>query len=1095
MKTQTNRSILFHRLLTLLVVLAFILAAGVASRMVFAAGEARPITVVIVGSFQSELGCSYDWQPDCSTTALFYNAEDRVWQGAFSLPAGNWEYKAALNGSITETYGQNAQMNGDSLYLNLSAASAVKFYFNHLTHWVTSSQNAVIANVPGSFQNSLGCSNDWQPDCLRTWLQDPDGDQIYEFTTDRIEAGNYEAKVALNESWDINFGANGVQSGNNIPFSIQNSCDRTRFTYDSTTHVLDVQPDPIATPQPDSVTIVGSFQQYVGCSDPWQPGCAVTSLTYDAQDDVWQGSFFIPEAGNYEYKVALNGTWDENYGANAGYWGANISISLSEPTTVKFYYSHATHWVVDNLSKPIYTVSGSFQSELGCSGDFQPDCLRSWLQDPDGDGVYSFTNNKLPAGTYQVKVATSESLSVYYGAGGVQNGPNIQFTVPGYCTPTNLQFDGGTHILAVESMDSTPLPGISIETRVNGEDADVLPGPNLPSGSVLAMSYAIINTGEVALTGVSVVDDQGLVVSCPKTALQSGEFMTCTATGSAQVGEHSHVGNVTANPPAGAQVSASDPAVYSGLLDTTSPETVLESTPADPSYGDVTFTFSSEAGATFECALDGLEFSACTSPIVYTGLVAGSHTFHVRAKDAAGNVDLTQASYTWTVEQTPNALPILTTLVQASVPAGSSNLILTLTGSSFIPGSTVRWNGADLDTTFNCATQLTATIPAINLSAVQTALVTVYTPEPGGGTSNVLAFFVTEATAGVIGQEVSSGTDPSAASGLATATASGDGLLVVAEYNANPGGMPSFSASGTYFDVYAAPDNSFSQVSIAACGLNPNDKLFYWDANLGKWVKASPQAYDSGTGCVTLTVTEVSSPSLSQLQGTFFALGNIPPVAEAGEPYLGAVNTAIQFNGSNSSDPDGDLLTYAWTFGDGATGASIMPTHNYAAAGIYDVCLTVSDSALDSNPDCTIAVVYDPDGGFVTGGGWIYSPAGAYTADPSLTGRATFGFIAKYQKGATIPDGNTAFQFTAGDLRFQSTNYQWLVVAGTRAQFKGVGTINGEGCYQFMLTADDGSPDTFRIKIWYEVDGVEVVVYDNGSQQALGGGSIVVHNK
>ena len=49
--------------------------------------------------------------------------------------------------------------------------------------------------------------------------------------------------------------------------------------------------------------------------------------------------------------------------------------------------------------------------------------------------------------------------------------------------------------------------------------------------------------------------------------------------------------------------------------------------------------------------------------------------------------------------------------------------------------------------------------------------------------------------------------------------------------------------------------------------------------------------------------------------------------------------------------------------------------------------------------------------------------------------------------------------------------------------------------YKFMLWAGDGTPDTFRIKIWYEENGIEVVVYDNGSQQALGGGSIVVHSK
>jgi hypothetical protein len=46
-----------------------------------------------------------------------------------------------------------------------------------------------------------------------------------------------------------------------------------------------------------------------------------------------------------------------------------------------------------------------------------------------------------------------------------------------------------------------------------------------------------------------------------------------------------------------------------------------------------------------------------------------------------------------------------------------------------------------------------------------------------------------------------------------------------------------------------------------------------------------------------------------------------------------------------------------------------------------------------------------------------------------------------------------------------------------------------------MLWASDGSPDTFRIRIWSKLDGVETVVYDNGTDQAIGGGSIVIHNK
>ncbi len=216
---------------------------------------------------------------------------------------------------------------------------------------------------------------------------------------------------------------------------------------------------------------------------------------------------------------------------------------------------------------------------------------------------------------------------------------------------------------------------------------------------------------------------------------------------------------------------------------------------------------------------------------------------------------------------------------------------------------------------------------------------------------------------------------------------------------------------------------------------------------------------------------------------------NTAPTANAGGPYLGAINTSIAFDGSASSDPESDSLTYAWDFGDNSSGTGEMPTHSYSEAGIYTVCLTVNDGDLSSDANCTMAVVYDPSAGFVTGGGWIDSPAGAYAADTSLSGKATFGFVAKYKKGANVPDGNTEFQFKAGDLNFHSTSYEWLVVAGNKAQFKGEGTINGQGSYKFMISADDDNPDTFRIQIW----GDNGTVYDNGSQQSLGGGSIVVH--
>jgi uncharacterized repeat protein (TIGR01451 family) len=167
-----------------------------------------------------------------------------------------------------------------------------------------------------------------------------------------------------------------------------------------------------------------------------------------------------------------------------------------------------------------------------------------------------------------------------------------------------------------------------------------------------------------------------------------------------------------------------------------------------------------------------------------------------------------------------------------------------------------------------------------------------------------------------------------------------------------------------------------------------------------------------------------------------------------------------------------------------------------------------SDVHLPSNSATAplLVVFFDPSGGFVTGGGWIIAQEGSYRPDLTLSGRANFGFNSKYKKGANVPDGQTEFQFQLANLNFHSETYQWLVVAGCKAQYKGTGTINGQPGYGFLLTAYDGDcttkkPDLFRIKIWKLSDGS--IVFDNNyggsddidaaNPQVISGGSIVVH--
>jgi PKD repeat protein len=244
---------------------------------------------------------------------------------------------------------------------------------------------------------------------------------------------------------------------------------------------------------------------------------------------------------------------------------------------------------------------------------------------------------------------------------------------------------------------------------------------------------------------------------------------------------------------------------------------------------------------------------------------------------------------------------------------------------------------------------------------------------------------------------------------------------------------------------------------------------------------------------------------------------NVPPaiVAIVGPTAPLAVNTAAAFTASFTDPGIQDTHTAVWNWGDGTSSAGTVAetggsgtvggSHVYVGPGIYTVELTVTDNNGGSDTATfQYVVVYDPNGGFVTGGGWIDSPAGAYLADPALAGKANFGFVAKYQKGANVPTGNTQFQFQAAGLNFQSTSYEWLVITGAKAQYRGTGTINGGGSYGFTLTAIDGgrgsAPDTLRFQIWDMSQG-NALIYDNlldapGSADpttVLGGGSIVIH--
>ncbi len=214
--------------------------------------------------------------------------------------------------------------------------------------------------------------------------------------------------------------------------------------------------------QPGAVSVPGSHNTEMGCPEDWAPACAEAQLSLDARDLVWKGTWAAGSlpAGRYDYKAAVDGSWDENYGAGGAPGGANIPYT-TDGGPVSFYYDHARHYVTSDAEGPVVTAPGSMQDELGCPGDWDPSCMLPWLVDPDGDGTYTFSTTALPAGTYEVKVAHGLSWDENYGEGGARDGGNVGFSVPGAGVLVTFSYDLATHVLTVTTSEAGVAPDLT----------------------------------------------------------------------------------------------------------------------------------------------------------------------------------------------------------------------------------------------------------------------------------------------------------------------------------------------------------------------------------------------------------------------------------------------------------------------------------------------------------------------------------------------------------------------------------------------------------------------------------------------------------
>ncbi len=455
-----------------------------------------------------------------------------------------------------------------------------------------------------------------------------------------------------------------------------------------------------------------------------------------------------------------------------------------------------------------------------------------------------------------------------------------------------------------------------------------------------------------------------------------------------------------------------------------------------------------------------------------------------------------------------NAAPSVAapTVVPNPVPLGTPvSLSTTFTdpGVNDNPLATINWGDGHQDPGSVVWTLGTGSVTGGHTYTTPgTYTVTVTVNDKDGGTNSASVVVVVNAPPTIHAGGPYSGTEgtPLALAGTAH-DPEGDPLALSWSFavSTDPGGSCSFSGTATLVPSIMCTDDATVLATLRADdGVNP-----------------------PVTHTATITINNVA-PTIG-----------LVTVPTAPVPIGTAVTALTTFADQGANDTHtatigwGDSTTTAGVVNESAGNGSVTGSHAYAAAGTYTVSITIVDDDTGTVTGTATAriVVFDGGNGFVTGGGWITSPSGAYTpndpSDPDLVGRANYGFVIKKDASDPVPTGNTEFQLrlaqttgknagkdgfsTTPKFNFKADAYTSLAVTTSlgKAVYRGTGTLDGVAGYQFLVSVVDGRSahvaDKFRIKIWKASTGV--VFYDNMPGAAddatatteASGGSIIIH--
>ncbi|MFP2898213.1 Ig-like domain-containing protein, partial [Corallococcus sp. 4LFB] len=557
-------------------------------------------------------------------------------------------------------------------------------------------------------------------------------------------------------------------------------------------------------------------------------------------------------------------------------------------------------------------------------------------------------------------------------------------------TPGIVLGDGG-HTLTAVAQDgagnTSPVATSTFTVDTTAPDAPVFTAPAL---------NATVTTARPAITGTADLGTQVTLVIGgntfgPLTVDASGAWSFTPATDLPQ-------GPITVSATAAdAAGNVSDAAQLTFTVDSVSPDTVITSHPPVASNSrSATFTFQGTDAdvAGFVCTLDATSV-ACASPYTATDLDAGSHTFTVAAVDASGNVDPTPAAFTWTVDVTPPAAPLVLQPTSGEVLTSASPVI---TGTAE-PGSTVYLvldNGAPLGPilvndqgAWSYPVQATLADGSHTLSATSTdaagntsepvsltffidtdAPDTTIESGPAQPSNSASATFEFSSTGGGIGYECSVDAAPFTACDspfTLDSLAGGEHTLAVravdAAGNVDPSpaeyawtvdlGAPeapaiTSPANGALFNTgavsYAGTAEAGSTVRVTVDGVFVGTTAV---SGAGTWTFTTGPVLDTGAHTVSVTSVDAAGNS-SQATGVAFSVDLVAPDT-ALTASVPAVTSSREASFEFTSDDA--TATFECRFGSGAFVPCTSPQERTALAdGTYTVQVRAVDAAGNVDP-------------------------------------------------------------------------------------------------------------------------------------------------